>query len=242
MTVLLLAGTGYAKRIAWGLTDTSVKVVASLAGATRHPEPLPVPTRIGGFGGEDGFRDYLEANKITAVLDVTHPFAHRISARTARVCADIRMPYALVSRPVWTPQIGDVWIDILQPSDAAAHLPPDAVVFLATGRQTLAEFSNLGTRRVLCRMIDPPTAALPFEFGEFVIGRPPFTVESEVALFKALNVTHLIVKNAGGEGGRAKLDAARAVGLPVLMLDRPSIPDAHIVTSVQDALLWVAAL
>ena len=91
-------------------------------------------------------------------------------------------------------------------------------------------------------MIDPPTAALPFEFGEFVIRRPPFTVESEVALFKALNVTHLIVKNAGGEGGRAKLDAARAVGLPVLMLDRPSIPDAHIVTSVQDALLWVAAL
>jgi precorrin-6A/cobalt-precorrin-6A reductase len=83
MTVLLLAGTGDAKRIAWGLTDTSVKVVASLAGATRHPEPLPVPTRIGGFGGEDGFRDYLEANKITAVLDATHPFAHLISARTA---------------------------------------------------------------------------------------------------------------------------------------------------------------
>ncbi|MFT7494057.1 MAG: precorrin-6A/cobalt-precorrin-6A reductase, partial [Alteromonas macleodii] len=59
MTLLLLAGTGEAKQIAWGLADTNVSVVASLAGVTRSPDPLPVTTRIGGFGGDDGFRSYL---------------------------------------------------------------------------------------------------------------------------------------------------------------------------------------
>jgi len=83
MTVLLLAGTGDAKRIAWGLADTGVNVIASLAGATRNPEPLPVPTRVGGFGGEDGFRAYIAAEGITSVLDATHPFAEAISNRTA---------------------------------------------------------------------------------------------------------------------------------------------------------------
>ncbi|MCF2872854.1 cobalt-precorrin-6A reductase [Octadecabacter sp. G9-8] len=241
MTVLLLAGTGEARRIAWGLTDTSVKVVASLAGATRHPEPLPVPTRIGGFGGEDGFRTYLAENKITAVLDATHPFAHHITNRSARVCADLGLPYALVVRPKWEAETGDNWTSIATPQDTARHIPDTATVFLATGRQTLPDYANLEGRRVLARMIDPPTEPFPFEGGEFVIGRPPFRQSSEEALFKALGVTHLVVKNAGGKGGRAKLDAARALGLPVLLLDRPKLPDTVHVTSVQEALLWVAS-
>lgn len=241
MTLLVLAGTGEAKRIAWGLADTSVKVIASLAGATRHPEPLPVPTRIGGFGGEDGFRAFLADEGITAVLDATHPFAERITERSARVCKDIGLPYCHMLRAGWTAEEGDRWVTIATPQDAAQHIPEDGVVFLATGRQTLADYANLEGRRVLARMIDPPTAPFPFDGGEFVIGRPPFSVKSEMALFEALSVTHLVVKNAGGQGGRAKLDAARALGLPVLMLDRPAMPDAVRVETVQDALLWVAA-
>lgn len=241
MTLLLLAGTGEARRIAWGLTDTSVKVVASLAGATRHPEPLPVPTRVGGFGGEDRFRAYLADNAISAVLDATHPFADQITQRTARVCSELKLPYALVTRPQWAPQTGDTWTPIATPQDAAQHIPPDATVFLATGRQTLAQYANLEGRRVLCRMIDPPTEPFPFEGGEFVIGRPPFKQSREEDLFRALGVTHLVAKNAGGQGGRAKLDAARTLGLPVLMLARPKAPHAVCVTSVSEALLWVAA-
>jgi precorrin-6A/cobalt-precorrin-6A reductase len=242
LTLLLLAGTGEAKRIAWGLADTTVRVVASLAGATRNPEPLPVPTRVGGFGGEAGFRDFVATNNITAVLDVTHPFAHRITDRTAQVCGSLGLPYALMVRPEWKPSVGDLWTCIAAPQDVARHVPIDATVFLATGRQTLAEYSNLEGRRVLARMIDPPSAPFPFEGGEFVIGRPPFKSDAETSLFRALGVTHLVVKNAGGTGGRAKLDAARNLELPVLMLTRPPTPNVVRITSVQDALSWVAAL
>lgn len=242
MTMLLLAGTGEAKRIAWGLADSGRPVIASLAGATRQPEPLPVPTRIGGFGGEAGLRAYLAAEGISAVLDATHPFAQRITDRTARVCSEMGLPYCQVLRPAWTPQAGDHWTTVKGPADVAQLVPEEAVVFLATGRRTLAEYAGLAGRRVLARMVDPPTAPFPFEGGEFVIGRPPFSQNDEEALFKALGVTHLVVKNAGGAGGRAKLDAARALGVPVLMLARPPMPDAPRVASVQAALDWVAAL
>ncbi|MDB2369180.1 cobalt-precorrin-6A reductase [Octadecabacter sp.] len=242
MTLLLLAGTAEARRIAWGLVDSGVRVTASLAGATRHPEPMPVPTRIGGFGGEDGFRAYLSSDEVTAVLDATHPFATRISTRTARICDDMGVPYVQVVRPAWSAQAGDNWTDVDAPDEAAAQLPVGAVVFLATGRQTMAEYGPLEGRRVLVRVIDPSTAPLPFEQGEFVIGRPPFSVRYEEDLFAALGVTHLVVKNAGGEGGRAKLDAARNLGLPVIMVRRPAAAHRAVLNSVEEALTWAATL
>ena len=242
MTVLLLAGTGEAKRIAWGLVDTGINVVASLAGATRFPDPLPIPTRIGGFDGEAGFRAYLAEENITAVLDATHPFASRITDRTAHVCQALGIKYAHVLRPPWVAMTGDTWIEVDTPQDVAAHIPMTATVFLATGRQTLAQYSTLEGRRVLARMIDPPTEPFPIEGGEFVIGRPPFSIQSETALFKALGVTHLVVKNSGGSGGKPKLDAARNLGLPVMIIKRPPMPDAVRLSSVEDALLWVTAL
>ncbi|WP_281982230.1 cobalt-precorrin-6A reductase [Thalassorhabdomicrobium marinisediminis] len=242
MTLLLLAGTSEARRIAWGLADRGRRVVASLAGVTRRPEPLPVPTRVGGFGGEAGFRAYLAAENISAVLDATHPFAERITARTARVCGALGLPYAQVLRPPWAPGAGDRWTMIDAPDEAAAHLPDDAVVFLATGRQTLPVFANLEGRRVLARVVDPPNQPFPFAGGEFVIARPPFKFDAEVALFKALGVTHLVAKNAGGAGGLAKLAAARALGCPVVMLNRPQMPDAVRVETVAEAVAWVEAL
>ncbi len=242
MTLLLLAGTQEAKQIAWGLSDAGIPVLASLAGATRNPQPLPVPTRIGGFGGEDGFRSELKAQGITAVIDATHPFATEITARTARICADINMPYAQVLRPPWSPSAHDSWTTIDSPEDAAQHLPEGSVVFLGTGRQTLGQYANVAGCRILVRAIDPPDAPLPFENGEFIIGRPPFTLDSEMALFKQLGVTHLVVKNAGGLGGFSKLEAARQLQIPVLMIARPKPLDVMRFDTAQDVLLWASEL
>lgn len=242
MTLLLLAGSGEAKRIAWALTDSGIDVVASLAGATRSPEPMPVPTRIGGFGGVAGFEAYLQEAGITAVLDATHPFASSITARTARVCAQKGLPYLYCCRPGWTQEPGDHWTDIDREEDAAALIPEGSTVFLGTGRQTLARFANLVGRRLICRQIDPPTAPFPFEGGEFLIGRPPFPVEREKELFQSLGVDWLVVKNAGGAPSRTKLTAAASLGIPVLMIRRPALPDAPCVASVDAAVGWAKSL
>lgn len=242
MKLLLLAGSGEAKQIAHTLAKTGIQVVASLAGATRAPDPLPVPTRVGGFGGADGFVSYLDAEKITAVLDATHPFADRITQRTASICAARGLPYLYCCRPGWNAEPGDRWTEIAREEDAAAHIPLGETVFLGTGRQTLHRFANLEGRRVICRQIDPPTAPFPFEGGEFLIGRPPFSVSQEKELFKKALIDWIVVKNAGGTPSRTKLTAAGDLGIPVLMIKRPPPPDALCVQSVEEAMAWVQSL
>jgi precorrin-6A/cobalt-precorrin-6A reductase len=202
---------------------------------------LPLPTRVGGFGGEEGFRAYLDEAGITAILDATHPFATRISGRAARVAQDLGLPYVRFDRPEWRPGPDDLWIVIASEEEAAEHLAPDATVFLATGRQTLERFANLGDRRVYCRQIDPPDREFPLKNGGYVIGRPPFSEEDEIKLFRELEVDALVVKNAGGTRSRSKLDAARALGLPVLMIARPDVPAAPTVRDVAAALDWAVA-
>jgi len=244
MTLLLLAGTGEAALIARDLAARGqVEAVASLAGATRTPRPLGLPTRTGGFGGEEGFRTYLEHAGISAVLDATHPFAERISHRSARVCGELDLPYCQLLRPPWMPTRDDRWIMISHEEEAARHIAHGSTVFLATGRQTLNRFANLSQCRLICRQIDPPDGPFPFPNGDFLVGSPPFSVAAEVETFTRLEVDWLIVKNAGGEAPRTKLVAARDLGIGVIMLERPAQPEGvERVETVNEALDWVAGL
>lgn len=247
MRLLLLAGTGAARTMARELADisannTGFSAIASLAGATREPAPLAIETRIGGFGGDDGFRAYLRDERIDAVLDATHPFATRISARTYRICRENDVPYCQYVRPEWVAEPGDNWTSLANERDAAAHIAHGAVVFLATGRQTLDRFSNLDGRRVICRQIDPPNGPFPFSGGEFLIGRPPFSVLHEEALFRELSVDWLIVKNAGGDAPKSKLIAARNLGIRVGMIARAAPIEAANVRDVDSAMEWVCDL
>jgi len=242
MTLLLLAGTGEAQTLARALSAQGRDVVASMAGATRAPRALGVPLRIGGFGGAEGFADFLQEAGITAVLDATHPFAAHISNRSAEVCAARGIPYCQLLRPEWQAGPGDSWVFIDREEDAATHIPTGARVFLATGRQTLERFANMTGRYLICRQIDPPEAAFPFENGEYLVGRPPFSDDHERDLFKRLKVDWLVVKNAGGDAPMSKLVAARDLGLPVIVINRPEQPDAPRVATVEAALAWVATL
>lgn len=241
LRVLLLAGTLEARHLALALGAVrGLTVMASLAGPARAPNALGVATRIGGFGGEDGFRDFLDRERIGAVLDATHPFAARISARSARICGDLRVPYGLLLRPAWRPQPGDRWHFAQNEADAARQVPEGATAFLATGRMGLDAFGTMPGRRVYVRQLDRrPDTPVPFEDGDWVVGRPPFPVEAEAALFRRLGVEWLVVRNAGGSSSRTKLDAARKLAIDVAMIRRPPQPESIRFDTVSAAILWV---
>ncbi len=239
--LLLLAGTSEARALARELADRKIPAIATLAGATRMPERLALPTVVGGFGGAEGFERFLDEHAITAVLDATHPFATAISARTARIARARGLAHLLLLRPEWVPGPGDNWTTIAREEEAAEHIPPGATVFLATGRQNLSGFANLAGRRLICRRIDAPKAPFPWPNGEYLLGRGPFSLADEVALFRRLGIDWLVVRNAGGTSSRAKLDAARELGLPVAMIARPPAPEAETVETVEQALEWVRA-
>lgn len=243
MTLLLLGGTGEARALGRNLVEAGRPAVVSLAGAVRCPTPQPLATRIGGFAGDAGFRAYIAEAGIRAVLDATHPFAARITARTARVCAELGLPYALLRRPGWQACAGDNWTFLADESAAAAHIPPGDHAFLATGRQSLPRYANMEGRLMTLRVVDPPKLPFPYPGGRFLVGRPPFSQAEEEALFRDLQIDWLVAKNAGGAASRSKLDAARALGLPVLLIARPKAPiGVPVLRSVEEAMSWIATL
>lgn len=243
MKLLLLAGTAEARALASRLAeDHRFTAIASLAGATRAPAPYPVPTRHGGFGSKGRQTKWMKKNAIEAVLDATHPFARSIPARSQALCQSLGLPYFRLMRPGWRPGPGDDWTVVHDEAAAAAATPPGARVFLATGPRALARYAALAEgRHLIVRVIDPPDAAFPFPNGDWLVARPPFTVEDEIRTFRTHRVELLVAKNAGGPA-TAKLAAARALGLPVVLLDRPAPPPGDRGETVEDALAWLERL
>ncbi|MEM9392372.1 MAG: cobalt-precorrin-6A reductase [Pseudomonadota bacterium] len=243
MKLLMLGGTAEARSLAETLSARrDIDLTVSLSGATRAPEIGPAPTRVGGFGGAAGFEAYLDDEQPDAVLDATHPFAARITNRTARICISRKLPYRLLLRPAWTPQVGDRWREVVDEAAAVALVAPTDRVFLATGRQTLPRFAGMRASYTWCRQIDPPDGPYPFDNGEFLVGRPPFSVGDEKRLFQRLEITLLIVKQAGGHASSSKLEAARQLGIPVLLIRRPDYGALPQVKSRAEALKWIEEL
>jgi len=242
-TVLLLAGTAEAREIAEALARKKRwRVLASLSGATEAPAELPCDMRRGGFGGVDGMIEALQWDNVKAVIDATHPFADQISANTAAACAELGLPRIVVRRPEWTPEDGDDWRP--QPSLKAASeaLPLFARAFLAVGRQSLNPFAHRKDVWFLARVIDPQPGKFPLPRGDWTLGKPPFPLMHEVTLMQDYRISHLVAKNSGGEAGRAKLLAARELGLPVLMVQRPDPPRGEIAETAEQALAWLGTL
>jgi precorrin-6A/cobalt-precorrin-6A reductase len=238
MRVLLLGGTTEASRLAALLAREGVDAVFSYAGRTAAPVPQPLPTRIGGFGGAEGLAAWLAAEGITHVIDATHPFAAQMSRNAHAACAALSLPLLALQRLAWRARLGDDWLHVPDIAAAAGALPEaPARVFLAIGKQNLGAFAGL-PHRWLLRLVDPPEVP-PLPKAEVVIARGPFTAEGDRALMAAHGITHLVAKNSGGAGAEGKLAAARALGVRVVMINRPALPPRAEVARPEEALDWL---
>ncbi len=240
MKLLLLGGTSEARALAKRL-HPDIDLISSLAG--RVPDPaLPVgPVRIGGFGGVDGLRTYLRDNEITAVVDATHPFAANITANAAAACAGLRLPYLVLARPAWPH--GDA---IVVANDRVAAQKVNDLgcqrVFLTTGRSGTTAFRG-SDAWFLIRAVTPPDADTLPPHHEILLSRGPYDYDNELALLREHRIDALVTKNSGGSMTRAKLDAAAALSVPVIMVDRPSLPDGvTTAASVDEAEAWSRGL
>jgi precorrin-6A/cobalt-precorrin-6A reductase len=241
-TILVLGGTAEANALVRRVAADrpQARVVLSLAGRTAAPTLLPVAeTRIGGFGGPDGLASFLSLQGVTRLVDATHPFAVGIS-RNARAGARLAgVPRIALVRPAWEPVPGDRWIEADCLLAAAQTLPAGAQAFLALGRQHLAPFAARQDVTFVVRMIDPPAKPLPFP-ATLVLGRPE-EAEVEEALFRRLAVTHLVARNSGGALSYAKIEAARRLGLPVVMIRRMAAPEPPVAPDVEAVMRWLSA-
>jgi precorrin-6A/cobalt-precorrin-6A reductase len=241
MRVLILGGTGDASQLAMkASTLPEIEVIVSLAGRTRQPAPIATQTRIGGFGGTSGLVAYLQNNSIELLIDATHPFAEKISFNAAGAAKLCGIPHLILVRPPWRSIQGDRWIEV-DNIEAAAAILSDLTkrVFLTIGRQELSTFSHLENIWFLMRAIDPPAPNLPIPKGQLLLERGPFSLADERKLLKKYQIEAIVSKNSGGDATYAKIIAARELGLPVVMVKRPSMPEGDRVADVESALKWL---
>ncbi|MGW4939975.1 cobalt-precorrin-6A reductase [Actinoplanes sp. NPDC004185] len=237
--MLILGGTTEGRALASACAlIPGIEVISSLAGRTTAPL-LPAGTvRIGGFGGVDGLADYLRQERIQAVVDATHPFAAVMTAHAVDACAQADVPLLILRRPGWTGRPGDRWHRVPDLATAAKLLPDlGERVFLTTGRQSIAAFAEVDACWFLSRSVEPPTGSRPGRL-QVVLDRGPFTLAGERALLTGHRIDVLVTKDSGGSS--AKLDAARELGLPVVLVDRPPLPpEAGVAPTVEAALEWL---
>ena len=239
MRILILGGTTEAAALARALVAAGHEVTTSLAGRTRAPGALMGSMRTGGFGGPEGLVTYMESERIEALIDATHPFAARISANTANAVRMRTTSCLVLVRPAWIPQPGDRWTCVDGIPAAAEAVPTGARAFLAIGRQELAPFAARADAWFLIRSVEPPDGPLPPHHA-VVTARGPFRPEDEEALLRTHRVDVLVAKNSGGDD--AKLAAARRLGLPVILVNRPAPPPGERVGTVEEAVAWLERL
>jgi precorrin-6A/cobalt-precorrin-6A reductase len=238
--VLILGGTGEARRLASALVEEGADVVSSLAGRVADPLLPRGEVRIGGFGGAAGLATWLRAQSVQSLVDATHPFAATMTASADAAAAETGVPLLRLQRRGWAPQPGDDWRWVDSLAEAAVAVAGFDSVFLTTGRLGLGAFAGL-TGRCVLRSVDPPSPPLP-EGATVLLARGPFTVPDELALMREHGIDVVVTKDSGGSMTAAKLTAARALGLPVVLVRRPPVPPGvPTVATVEEALAWVLA-
>jgi precorrin-6A/cobalt-precorrin-6A reductase len=238
--LLILGGTGDAQQIATVAQQLAgLTVISSLAGRTQQPVLPSGTVRTGGFGGKLGLIDYLQAQAIDMVIDATHPFARQISEHAAAAVTELGLPFLIFERSAWSATLTDHWLEVPDHT-AAAQLLPDLAerIFLTIGRQEVGCYAHLTNLWFLMRSIDPPTVPV-IPRGEILLAKGPFDLSAELELLQKYQIQAIVSKNSGGEATYAKILAARELGLPVVMIQRPpALPGAR-ATSLSEVIDWL---
>ncbi len=233
-----MGGTTEARALAAVLgSRADLDIVLSLAGRTADPAPQPVPVRSGGFGGAEGLARYLQEEAIGLLIDATHPFAARISANAAEAAAQCDVTAFALRRPAWVPVEGDDWLSVHSVSHAIAALGAESLrVFLATGRQEAHQANAAPQHHYWVRSVDPVEPPLMVPHVSYIRSRGPFRLADELDMLQKHQIEVVVTKNSGGEATYAKIEAARLLGIKVIMVERAEPAGLPVVETVEAAL------
>ena len=251
--LLILGGTSEAYQLAENLDkqlpQENLNFISSLAGSTKKPNIPAGKFRTGGFGGLAGLRNFLVKEKISLLVDATHPFAENISKNALLASTDLGLAFLVLNRPPWVKHSNDQWIEVSSLKNAVKYLKnvekktgslfSTGSIFLTTGNKELWLFQNFLNYHFLVRTVDDPELVSEWPQATFLKDRGPYTLENEIKLLEKHKISMLVAKNSGGISTYAKIEAARHMKIPVLMVRRPEMITAKSCQTVNEAVDWV---
>ena len=214
--MLLLGGVTEALAIARTLGPQHIY---SLAGVGRVPTDLNCKVRVGGYGGAEGLAQFIRDERISLIIDATHPYAAQISQNAAQAAQLSDVPCWALRRPAWQPQPGDDWREVADWAELVEALKPFKRPLFTLGREPLQHLDEIPAEQFwTLRALDVYPGN---ERCEVIGARGPFLIEDERALFEERRIDVLISKNSGSAATEPKLEVAREREVPVLVLKRP---------------------
>ena len=225
--ILILGGTAEARQLAQQLKAHApdCRLTMSLAGRTSAPLRQPIPTRSGGFGGAEALTRWLIEQRVSLLIVATHPFAAQMPVHAIAAAKQAHIPIVRLLRPAWTPEPNARWHrcqTLLQAAQQLGNTPQR--VFLPIGRQSAALFAAAPQHTYLVRSIEPLEERAMLPHLHSLQARGPFSQQEEEDLMVSWGITRMVCKNSGGNAMATKLQAAGALGIPIVMVERPQLP------------------
>ena len=252
--IFAAAGTQDGRELIAYLLERGYDVVASVVsdyGKSLLPKHERLKVNAAPLDKEQ-LKNYLQTHDITAVVDASHPYAVQISASAMECCRELNLPYIRYERPTEPADYEKIYP---APSyEAAAQLAAQqaagGTVFLTTGSRSLPIFCrhpSLKENRIVARVL--PTAAVISECEklglspkDIVAMQGPFSVELNTALFRAYDARVIVTKDTAHLGGAdTKIEAAKLLSFPVVMVERPPISYDNVATDFMAVENFLAA-
>lgn len=238
--ILIIGGTQEANKLAEIFHNYNYNYIISYAGIVNKVFEKGLKKRIGGFGGKNGLIDYIEKNKVTHVVDASHPFSNKISHNTVNACRSLNIPIINFARKPWYKCKNDNWIRVKNFKESTRYLTGNPKrIFLAIGQKNLGFYKDYSHHFYLLRLIEKRNRLIFFPNYKCIISKGPFLVNEDIAILKKYKIDMVITKNSGGKGAYSKIIAARELQIPIVVISRPRGTSIKKVYDSNSVLEWI---
>lgn len=246
-SVWVFSGTSDGNSLAAELARNGHRVIVSTAsdyGKEAAIGSFPGLTVRSGRMGVEARRLELRKTGATAIIDATHPFAKEISLQLIELARELNLPYLRYERPATEPIVGATYCQDME--DAATQaISKGKRIFLATGSKDLPTFlnhTNASERQWFVRVAPEPNSleralSLGVPRANLLAMQGPFTKEVNEVLWKNWGIDCVVTKDSGQAGGfQAKAEAAKALGINLIVVNRPEIAYPAVTNNFDDVL------
>jgi precorrin-6A/cobalt-precorrin-6A reductase len=172
---------------------------------------------------------FIQQEKIIAIVDASHPYAIAISETVIKIAQTLQIPYLRYERAELVPNQNITVLENFETLLTGNYLTNQRVL-LTVGYKTLPRFKIWQSQAVLFARILPSMESLKvaleseFTSDRLIAIRPPISMELEKALWQQWNISLVISKASGQAGGEEiKQRVAQLLGIPLMIIARPKV-------------------
>lgn len=224
--LLVFGGTAEARE----LLENGIPAICSVATVygAKMLDGIKNAKMIVGRLDEERMRELLESEKITFVVDATHPYAREVTKNISEACKKTRIP---LMRVVRERVLTDDSVIVAESCREAARLL-DGIpgrCFLTTGSNELDRFTEVNDykNRLYARVLPLSSIIkrceeLGFDAAHIIAMQGPFSREMNKQMMIMTGASVIITKDGGIPGGtESKLEAARDLSVRAILVRRP---------------------